>query len=281
MDMHPREVEPIGSQIKKIGDYLHCQGYALLSAQSDHHAYGKSINQRFSVSEMLSGYEGHALSKMNESGQKFLKEIFGPKLGRFEPIAKKQSLLNKRLPTMKIAGLKAQGKDQHMVGCLLNASMLTPVNDGYAFASAEAFDFLTGGWIEEWCWAIARDCKPDDYKANVTVTSLDAKKQPSSEPDNELDLVILHGNRLLIAECKTIEWGGAAAKQEIFNKLDALGTHARGLFGKSLLISAKKLDDKARRRAVNYGIQVIEQNGLRNLKTEILTWMGLDKVQPD
>ncbi|WP_374326914.1 CRISPR-associated protein Csx16 [Azonexus sp.] len=275
MDTQPREAEPIGSQITRIEDYLYCQGYTIEKAASDKKGYANTVDARFSVTELLLAHRGHTLSKFNDAAQKALRDIFGPKMGKHEPEPQKKAKLDKALPVRAIPKLT----DREAAFCdrLVSAGMLLKTELGdYAFAGAEAMQYLTGGWIEEWAWAVARDCLPDDFKANVTVSFLDKSENSSSDDasDNELDLVVLHDNRLLIAECKTIDWKGGSAKQEIFNKLDALGTHARGLFGKSMLISAKPLDEKARRRADAYGIQVIEAHSLGRLKKEIQRWMG-------
>ena len=73
---------------------------------------------------------------------------------------------------------------------------------------------------------------------------------------------------------ETIQWKGNSAKQEIFNKLDARGTHARGLFGKTLLITAYPLDERAMRRAKAYNIQPVLLTNLTDLKTIIKKWMN-------
>jgi len=275
MSNRARREEPLGSQITRIEDYLHCQGYAVDAIASESPGYVQRARQHTETTNRLAGYSGQALSKMNEAAQKFLKDIFGAKMGKHMPEEQKAAALNKALPSLKISTLK--GKDLGLCEELLAATLLIGVKGGgYAFANADAMKYLTGGWIEEWAWAVATDCRPDACASGVTIRALagQAKQPHANEADNELDLIVLHGNRLLIAECKTINWSGGNARQEIFNKLDALSTHARGLFGKSLLISAKALDEKALRRAKAYGIQTIEGKSLQDLKKEILKWMG-------
>ena len=274
MDTAPREAEPIGSQILRIEDYLYCQGYKIEKAASDQDVFCQTAERRAEMTNLLADYRGHTLSKLNVCAGKFEKETLLPIGGKFAPRTKKKVTLDKALSTRPIP--KLAEKDAVLCEQLVTGGLLVKLeNQKFAFASAEAMSYLTGGWIEEWAWLIARNCGADEVKANVTVSFLDNSRNPSADnaADNELDLVVLYNNRLLIAECKTIEWRGAAAKQEIFNKLDALSTHARGLFGRSLLISAKTMDERARRRAKAYGIQVLEGSSMSKLKEEILRWM--------
>jgi hypothetical protein len=183
-------------------------------------------------------------------------------------------LLEQHVPTTAMRKFTCHRLARHLVNRLLNDGLLVSSTDGqHFFSSLEAMRYLGGAWLEEWAWLIADDCGLDDCRSGVFIQASEGGKE-SSNDDNEMDLVLLHQNRLLIAECKTINWQGANGKQDILNKLDALGSHARGLFGRSLLVSARPLDDDASRRAGAYGVTVLQADSLPDLKKEIRKWMG-------
>ena len=275
LDDLERRPEALGKQFGAITDYFFCQGYGIVDSALAHPALLDAARQRKSVTRMLAEQGRHVvLGIFNSAAQDFATQILGKNGGKNTPAVERVSKLDAALPSNPISRLKAGWLTKK----LCSAGLLLPHGDNsFAFANAEAMRYLSGGWIEEWAWHIATECRPDQCDFNVYIRSLADGDKPTpdgDESDNEIDLVMLHDNRLLIAECKTIFWQGANAKQDIFNKLDALGTHARGLFGKSLLVSAKELDKKAARRARAYGINVLQAETLFDLKDEIQSWMG-------
>lgn len=272
-EQHPPE--PMGRLVPGIADFLHCQGYTEVS---------RSGPRWTAEAERLQSVSNHLAQVMGQGS--FIAAQFNTWRGKVERLA---------LGNAKPAQLTASQRDKkiaqsipnmphHFTGkfaqtarFLAEQGLLVAVPgqaDHYLFHDRDAMDYLGGGWLEHWAWLQARACQPHEVAANVTVS---AARQPGTtaplDTDNELDLVVLHNNRLLIAECKTIQWTGHAAKQDIFNKLDALGTHARGLFGKSLLVTAYALDDRAKRRAQAYGIEPVRLTHLTELQSIIKRWM--------
>lgn len=142
------------------------------------------------------------------------------------------------------------------------------------FTSAEAAVYLRGGWLEEYAWLCADGAGIEHAGCNLHV-EWDAGTR--STPDNELDLVLVHGNRMLVAECKTGRFGrdsDAGVEQQVLNKLDALSRHAAGALGKTLLLSAWRLSDPARARAAHYRIDVLDSEHLARLPETITNWMA-------
>jgi|GEM_PF-255830 len=272
----PQEPEPMGVLIDNIDDYFHCQGYEVVRCSSRDPEWCLQAKERLIVTKFLAENSTHYLlgsfnraiygieqEKLNKSASKGLSQ------------EERDAALAKVLPDCPIRGLKSGW----FVNPLVEAGLLR-ANDGgqFVFASLGASKYLTGGWIEELAWLLAIECGAQVVETNVVLRTTDRggdSKATGAVVENELDLVVLHNNRLLIGECKTINWRGLSAKQEIFNKLDALGTHARGLMGKSVLISAQELDGIASERARAYDIQVIDGQDLLDLDQMLKKLIGV------
>ena len=285
MESATQPPEALGSLITGIDDYLHCQGYRVTRSASDDHAWQQTARGRWPMSAKLvdalgarkNGPAGMLIGMLNRQAQLvedliFKKHIQGSPKSASAQL--KRKLLEEHVPTTAMPDLRCPEAATPLLESIFAAGLL--VGDGKLgpafFSSDDARRYLGGAWLEEWAWLAASDCGVDDCRCGVFIQA--SNEGASDKDDNELDLIILHKNRLLIAECKTINWQGANGKQDILNKIDALGNHARGLYGRSLLVSARVLDDDARRRAHVYGVTVLEAASLTGLKTQIRNWMG-------
>lgn len=147
--------------------------------------------------------------------------------------------------------------------------------DTVYFHNVAGAQYLGGQWLEEYVWHIASDLKPDEVKANVEFTEMGA---PKEDIRNELDVVIVHHNRLLMIECKTGNFMKSTDKNaDILYKLDTLGHRAGGLYGTKWLISARPLDEASAKRAEEYQINVISGAALKSLKSSLSAWMRSEK----
>lgn len=141
------------------------------------------------------------------------------------------------------------------------------------FCDADSARYLGGFWLEEYAWHVVQDERPDDVRVGVEVT-WEGGGEASAR--NEFDLLAVHNNRMLVVECKTQRFGNdEQSDQDILNKLESLGRNAGGLFGITLLLSARELSDRARARAGSYGIQVIESGQLKDLRKFVQSWMKM------
>nr|MDT0252513.1 DUF1887 family CARF protein [Endozoicomonas sp.] len=146
------------------------------------------------------------------------------------------------------------------------------------FTSAESARYMGGRWLEEYVWHIARDAGAECLAAGQDIT---AEQQRKDDVRNELDLVIVHNNRLLLVECKTGQIQKEQRDSEVIYKLDSLANHAGGLFCERLLVSAAPLDHerkngqkvKVSSRARSYDIDVLQYQGLKKLREVLLGWM--------
>ena len=80
----------------------------------------------------------------------------------------------------------------------------------------------------------------------------------------------VHDNRILIIECKTGTKG--ASEQAVATRLESLKRNAGGLFGASLLVSARGLASSMKRRCESLGIAIIEQGSITELQSRLEAW---------
>jgi len=145
-------------------------------------------------------------------------------------------------------------------------------SDTVEFASLDAARYLGGSWMEHYAWWILRDAEVEQAHAGVQVIWQDGDKQ--RPPPNELDVVAVHRNRLLLIECKTARFGNDGVKdQEILNRLESLGRNAGGLFGRPVLLSARRLRDELRSRAKAYRLTWFDCTNLKDFKPFIESWI--------
>lgn len=141
-------------------------------------------------------------------------------------------------------------------------------NTGIEFNNRDAARYFGGGWIEEYLFFKLRGCHPKDYAINPIFIA------PDDKTTNEMDAIVVHRNRLLAIECKTIRFGRDRGKDaDILYKLDSLAQRTGGLMHESLLLSARPLDEANLARAGEYNIKVIAGKDIRTLPHFIRTWM--------
>ena len=146
------------------------------------------------------------------------------------------------------------------------------------FPSAEAAQYLGGRWLEEYAWHIARDTGAENIAAGMDITDA---LQRRDGVRNELDMVMVHNNRLLLVECKTGQIQKEQRDSEVIYKLDSLANHAGGLYCERLLVSAAPVDHqrkngqkvKVSARARSYDIDVLQYQGVKKLRDVLLNWM--------
>jgi hypothetical protein len=146
-------------------------------------------------------------------------------------------------------------------------------DDCVAFASDDAARYLGGGWMEHYGWWTLRDAGAEEAEAGVQVLWLDGDRH--NRPPNELDVVAVHRNRLLLIECKTARFGNKDVRdQEILNRLESLGRNAGGLFGKAVLLSARRLSDDMRSRAQAYHLPWFDPDNFKNFHRFVKDWLA-------
>ena len=137
-----------------------------------------------------------------------------------------------------------------------------------AFYDVERTKFARGVWLEEYAWHVIRDEKPRDVRQSVVI-------QPAHTEaiENEVDVLAVHGNQLLVIECKTLRFREGENDNEIAYRIDSLGKAARGLFGETWLLSARTPTPSLEERARDNRFRIIGPAELANFREAVQLWM--------
>ena len=146
--------------------------------------------------------------------------------------------------------------------------------------SSDAAVYLSGAWLEEFVWHTAKDAGAGDVGLSVTVTD---NADTKHDIRNEMDVVVVHNNRLLMIECKTGNLARDRKDEDIIYKLDSLTDQAGGLFGAGALVSFRPLDYSnkkgrkvnVRARAGSVSLLTCEAGELSDLKILLRNWVAL------
>lgn len=133
------------------------------------------------------------------------------------------------------------------------------------FTNLDSVRFLSGGWLEEYAYHILHDEKLFDVRMSVNVANKQSK--------NEFDVLACHHNQLLFIECKTLRFN-AENDNEIAYKVDSLGQDARGLFGQTWLLSARKPTQILLDRTAHARIKLIGPDQLPKLREIVREWQA-------
>lgn len=143
-----------------------------------------------------------------------------------------------------------------------------PNDQDIVFYDAERTRFVCGHWLEEYAWSIAEQLGLDDVACGVEI------RWEKSDTYNELDVLVVHNNRLLILECKT---GVFASKNStakgadpngVLYKIDSIGDSLKGLYGKVGLLTVWDLPPEAQERARTQRVEVLHPQQLRDFLTD-------------
>ncbi|WP_298236512.1 DUF1887 family CARF protein [uncultured Azohydromonas sp.] len=136
------------------------------------------------------------------------------------------------------------------------------------FASREAAAYFAGGWLEEFVATKLRGLRPKEHAVNLRIGS-------AGGTGNEIDALAVHRNRALLIECKTARFGRDTDKDQAYvYKLAQLTQQVSGLTGRSLLLSARPVQQEVRQRAREYKVDVLAAEEISQFVAYVKTWMG-------
>lgn len=163
-----------------------------------------------------------------------------------------------------------KGKWREALKILVDSHILTWNQDKTInFLSVETARYAGGIWLEEYVYHIASDAKPDDVRSSVEITW-----DSSKNTKNELDLLVVHNNRMLVIECKTLNFGKSSEKNsDVLYKIDSLGSNLTGLFGEKWLVTAREPTEDMKNRAKSQKVNIISPSELKRLREKITNWM--------
>jgi len=142
--------------------------------------------------------------------------------------------------------------------------------------------YLKGIWLEEYVYMQSKACDLDDIKLNVKGKWITLTKH---KPKNEFDILLSKGNRLFYISCKTSNPNKKIADRNDLDKtegvgreylyeLDSIGDTALGLFGKRMIVSARKIEDPyIKSRAGILRIDIVDGKDIITFKENLKQWL--------
>jgi len=137
-------------------------------------------------------------------------------------------------------------------------------NSDVAFTDRDSARYFAGGWTEEYVFLkMTGLLKAGQYALNAKVI------QNRTKTENEIDAIAVKNNRALLVECKS---GKQSKAQDAIYKLGQVVRQVGGLMAKGLYVSAQAVDEHDRRRAEEYGIDVLAGEELQNVNQYLRDW---------
>lgn len=240
-----------------IEEYLACYGVSPKSYNNQSQDWINSVESRRALTKQLAEFfskDKRFLSSLNYVVQQAVNkkhnsndvELTHPKQTFKKPLSNHQNHLLQQCQMFELIDLEENGT--------------------IYFRSVAAAQYLGGFWLEEYAYLIAQDVGFDEIRCGQAI-------QWDKITRNELDIIIVHNNRLLVIECKTRRYDKDRRKDnDSIYKLDSIAEDLRGLYGSKWLLSVDNIDERTQKRAQSQGINVIAGNELLNLKDKLLTW---------
>ena len=236
--------------------YLAAQGMTLRKSLSDNSGWRQRADQRKVLTKYLgkqSGKLGDFIGQLN-----YLSNLALDNAGRQlkEPVQRFNS---------KPRGIWREAIQKITEAGVIEWDGVLTLN----FIDVESTRYLGGVWLEEFAWHQAKDLQPDDIHMSAEGTWEDTQKGR-----NELDVVIVHNNRLLLIECKTLKIGrDNQADDHMLYKLDSVGDDVKGLFGEVVLLTARTPTAAVKDRARHHHIQVVGAERFFHFQKDLQHWM--------
>ncbi len=256
LDLAPGEgSHPIGGNLVSVRDYLACYGMIMTSDSDGRPPAGHEIRAR----------------RLDDLARFFVENE--RLLGRWNSAL--EGAWNERAGFANVS-LNRLGEGAEELAGLLESCGAAVCGQGVINVHGDAHRFFCqGGWLEELVFReVGRlglpGCRP---LINVELRWDEAGSKPTF---NELDVVFTHANRLYIVSCKTsrLDRGPDGPGKEALYELDSLADKAGGLFGRAMLVSARRLSEADRNRARRMQIEVCDGPDLLRMRDRLRQWVG-------
>ena len=130
--------------------------------------------------------------------------------------------------------------------------------------------FVNGGWLEVLCADLMRTME-SIRDISVSVAIYKSTQRAKASTNQELDVMAMLKQKLLIAECKTVNWKNTDDSSQAIYKLSAL-SDIGGLNTKATFISLYNISDATKTRAAEHNIHIICGKDITSLDTQLLNW---------
>lgn len=134
------------------------------------------------------------------------------------------------------------------------------------FIDCECAAYFAGAWLEEFVFLkLTGLFGAGQFAINAKVI------HEHSQSRNEIDAMVIHRNRSLLVECKT---GKQTSAEEAIYKLGQVRGQVGGIMSRGLYVSAQQVSDVHRKRAKEYGIDVLAVEDLSKISVYLRDWKG-------
>lgn len=248
-------IEPM-TDVLKVDDFLLVQGYSRIRSADRDGYWQVEADARGALTRRL-GDESDKLSRFFGALNKLAQQAM-PDKARGRPF----------LPVQHFA-FTPGGRDADVLAQARQLKLLAWDDEvEVVFANEAASVYFGGGWLEEYVWLKLRGLKPFDASVNLFVQPI------GSAVENELDAVVVHQNRMLVVECKTLRFGRDEARDaDYVYKLAQLSRQVGGSMASSLLLSARPVDTHVVDRARQYGVSILAAAEVKGFVAFMRNWM--------
>lgn len=258
-ELNSKQSTPLPSVIS-IDEYLQCYGVAPKSYSNQEAEWVEQVNNRRGLSKELAQFFGspknHLIPVINSMAKNAIASHKTKTGGKKEELVQATHVFK-----------YVDKKSKNILKLCDDKNILEYDGDKtITFTSLDAAKYMGGFWIEEYAFMIATELNFDEVRCGQSI-------QWDKQTRNELDIVIVHNNRLLIIECKTSRFGRDSTKDnDIIYKLDSIAEDLRGLYGSKWLLSVDSLDERTQKRAKSQNIKVIDATEICKLKQHLQNW---------
>lgn len=269
--------------------YLAAQGFVVRSIASEDQAIINGIEKRREITMLLAKdaleFDNFGfIAALNRSMQGVLKY---DKKNECNTLLKHDVTLHIELSNGKdaIKFMQVLSKWKQILnrGQQLNLFTWNEAQSKLGWADVRTAEYLSGIWLEEYVYLQAKSLNLTDVSLGVK-----AKNEAITKAQyigNEYDVLITHQNKMLVIECKTVnfkttsqknvaEKSNALKANDIAYKFGSLSERLKGIFGEAWLVSsssANVIHDKA----TDLGFRVIEPGQLNKIAEIIAKWAGV------
>ena len=238
-----------------------------------------NIGEKIGLERYLKSYHFEVIKKqklaaVSKAHKKYANLLFNElcKVGRYTDVCNLISKLNAHAAKPKLADLKNFNLNHEEEAFLTHLSYETDLFKLKAqtidWQSEDDRAIIAGGWLEVLTADLLRGHDFRDIHLSVEIAK--STQRVGAKTFQEIDVMAMQKQKLVMMECKTINWKNTADASEAIYKLSAL-SHI-GLNTKPIFVSLYDISADAKTRAAEHGIHVLAgQAAIMNLKNQLLS----------